>query len=49
MKAGEGIINLRAERPKRMRRMVPDFAWTLVRPYGIAPRPGETLVAVGEG
>jgi len=49
MKAGEGIINLRAARPKRMRRMVPDFAWELVRPYGIAPRPGETLAAVREG
>ena len=41
MKMAEGIINLRAERPRRMRRMVPDFAWRLVAPYGIAPQAGE--------
>jgi coenzyme F420 hydrogenase subunit beta len=41
MKMAEGIINLRAERPRRMRRMVPDFAWALVAPYGLTPRPGE--------
>ena len=41
MKMAEGIINLRVERPRRMRRMIPDFAWSLVAPYGLAPRPGE--------
>jgi coenzyme F420 hydrogenase subunit beta len=41
MKMTEGIINLRAERPRRMKRMIPDFAWRLAAPYGLAPRPGE--------
>jgi coenzyme F420 hydrogenase subunit beta len=41
MKVAEGIINLRAERPRRLRRMVPDFAWRLAAPYGLAPRAGE--------
>ncbi len=41
MKMAEGILNLRAERPQRMKRMVPDFAWRLVSPYGLAPRAGE--------
>lgn len=41
MKMAEGILNLRAERPRRMKRMVPGFAWTLVAPYGLAPRAGE--------
>lgn len=37
MKAAEGIINLRAERPRRVRRLVPSFAWTLVKRYGLVP------------
>ena len=41
MKMAEGVLNLRAERPQRMKRMVPDFAWRLVAPYGLAPRAGE--------
>lgn len=41
MKMAEGVLNLRAERPHRMKRMVPDFAWRLVAPYGLAPRAGE--------
>lgn len=41
MKMAEGIVNLRAERPRRLRRMVPDFAWRLVAPYGLTPRPDE--------
>jgi coenzyme F420 hydrogenase subunit beta len=41
MKVAEGIINLRAERPRRLRRMVPDFAWRLAAPYGLVPRAGE--------
>jgi coenzyme F420 hydrogenase subunit beta len=41
MKMAEGIINLRAERPRRMKRMIPDFAWALVAPYGLTPKPGE--------
>jgi coenzyme F420 hydrogenase subunit beta len=43
MKAAEGILTLRHERPHRMKRMIPDFAWRLVAPYGLAPRTGETV------
>lgn len=43
MKMAEGILNLRAERPQRMRRMIPDFAWAIAAPYGLAPRPGERV------
>jgi hypothetical protein len=25
-----------------MKRMIPDFAWRLVAPYGLTPRTGET-------
>lgn len=41
MKHTEGILNLRNERPRRMRRMVPSFAWQLAAPYGLQPRRGE--------
>lgn len=41
MKQVEGIVNLRAHRPRRVRRMVPDFAWRAAAAYGFAPRPGE--------
>lgn len=37
MKHTEGILNLRNERPHRLRRMVPSFAWTLAAPYGLLP------------
>jgi len=43
MKAAEGILTLRHERPHRMKRMIPDFAWRLVAPYGLTPRTGETI------
>ena len=41
MKLTEGILNLRHERPSRLRRMVPDFAWQLAAPYGLRPTVGE--------
>jgi coenzyme F420 hydrogenase subunit beta len=41
MKHLEGIMTLRRERPRRMRRMVPDFAWRLASPYGLTPQDGE--------
>jgi coenzyme F420 hydrogenase subunit beta len=41
MKVAEGIVNLRAERPRRLRTMVPAFAWRLAAPYGLTPRAGE--------
>ena len=41
MKHVEGILMLRRFRPRRLRRMVPDFAWTLAGEYGIEPEAGE--------
>ncbi|MDF1501845.1 Coenzyme F420 hydrogenase/dehydrogenase, beta subunit C-terminal domain [Roseisolibacter sp. H3M3-2] len=41
MKVAEGIVNLRAERPRRVRALVPEFAWELAAPYGLVPRDGE--------
>ena len=41
MKMAEGILTLRARRPRRLRRMVPDFAWRIASRYGIEPRAGE--------
>lgn len=45
MKAIETVLHLRAQRPKRMRWMIPDHVWKLVAPYGLTPREGER----GEG
>lgn len=45
MKMAEGIINLRNERPQRIKRMVPDIAWRLVARYGLTPRKGERAEA----
>lgn len=41
MKVLEGIVNLRYQRPRRVRRMVPPFAWRLAAAYGIDPTPAE--------
>lgn len=41
MKAVETVLHLRRERPRRLRNMVPDHVWQLVKPYGLAPRPDE--------
>jgi coenzyme F420 hydrogenase subunit beta len=41
MKAVETVLHLRRERPRRLRSMVPDHVWTLVRPYGLKRRPDE--------
>ncbi len=41
MKAAETIIHLRREMPRRMRNMVPEHVWNLVKPYGLKPRDGE--------
>lgn len=41
MKAVETVLHLRrAARPK-MKSMIPDHVWALVKPYGIEPEPGE--------
>lgn len=37
MKVLEGIVNLRQHRPHRLRRAVPDFAWSLAQAYGVTP------------
>jgi coenzyme F420 hydrogenase subunit beta len=42
MKAIESVVHLRREQPRRVRHMVPAHVWALVRPYGLAPGPGET-------
>jgi len=41
MKAIETIIHLRREQPRRMKSMVPDHVWALVKPYGLEPQAGE--------
>ena len=43
MKALETIVHLRREIPKRMKTMVPAHVWSLARPYGLQPTPGETI------
>lgn len=41
MKAIETIIHLRRERPARIKSMVPDHVWPLVRAYGLQPESQE--------
>ncbi|ETX26802.1 coenzyme F420 hydrogenase subunit beta [Roseivivax isoporae LMG 25204] len=41
MKAIETVLHLRRAHPRRMKWMVPDHVWRLVRPYGLDPRRGE--------
>ena len=41
MKAVETIVHLRREAPRRLKSMVPAHVWTLVKPYGLAPKEGE--------
>ena len=43
MKAGETIIHLRREQPRRMKSMIPKHVWELVRPYGLKAEKDETL------
>jgi coenzyme F420 hydrogenase subunit beta len=42
MKAIETVLHLRRERPRRMRSMIPDHVWRLVKPYGLTPAKDET-------
>lgn len=42
MKAVETVLHLRREHPRRMKHMIPDHVWALVKPYGIEPREDET-------
>lgn len=41
MKAVETVLHLRRAAPAKMKSMIPDHVWALVRPYGVEPRPGE--------
>jgi coenzyme F420 hydrogenase subunit beta len=41
MKAVETVLHLRRERPRRLRSMVPDHIWALVKPYRVEPDEGE--------
>ena len=41
MKALETVVHLRREEPRRMKTMVPEHVWAIVKPYGVAARPGE--------
>jgi coenzyme F420 hydrogenase subunit beta len=47
MKAGETVMHLRREEPRRMKYMVPAHIWALVEPYGVTPGEAE-LPAVPE-
>ena len=42
MKAVETVVHLRRERARRLRAMVPDHVWRLVKPYGLVPAEDET-------
>jgi coenzyme F420 hydrogenase subunit beta len=37
MKAAETIIHLRREKPQRLKTMVPNHVWELMKPYGLTP------------
>jgi coenzyme F420 hydrogenase subunit beta len=41
MKAVETVLHLRRERPRRVRHMVPEHVWALVKPYGLERRQDE--------
>lgn len=41
MKAIETVLHLRRELPKKMKNMVPDHVWRLVKPYGLEVKPDE--------
>jgi len=42
MKAVETVVHLRRERARRLRAMVPEHVWRLVKPYGLVPAEDET-------
>ena len=41
MKAIETVLHLRQQAPRRLKSMVPDHVWALVKPYGLEPHLGE--------
>ncbi len=46
MKAVETVIHLRREYPRRLRNMVPQHVWDLVKPYGLQPEEKELKVVL---
>jgi coenzyme F420 hydrogenase subunit beta len=41
MKAIESVMHLRQQAPRRLKSMVPDHVWALVKQYGLAPQSDE--------
>lgn len=41
MKAAETVLHLRREVPAKMKNMIPNHVWTIIRPYGLTPKPDE--------
>ena len=41
MKAVETVLRLRRQYPQRVKNMVPEHVWALIKPYGIEPRSRE--------
>ena len=41
MKAIETVLHLRRELPKKMKNMVPEYVWKIVKPYQLTPDDGE--------
>ena len=46
MKAIETVLHLRQQAPRRLKSMVPDHVWALVKPYGLAPQSDEVFQAI---
>jgi coenzyme F420 hydrogenase subunit beta len=45
MKAVETVLHLRQQFPRRMRNMVPEHVWALVKPYGLMRDVEKTRIA----
>jgi len=49
MKAVETVLHLRRAFPARIKNMVPDHVWRLVKPYGLEPGADEVSSGAREG
>lgn len=49
MKLAEGVLSLRSERPRRVRRLVPPHAWALLADYGLVPATDERPITTERG
>lgn len=47
MKAIETVLHLRRELPKKMKNMIPDHVWELVKPYDLEVKPDEVKTVKG--